>query len=177
MSTAKFSRVFFYFEGTSKSSYHICSITLQKGCRTAFYVSTSLLLEKLFFFGKKFFFENLLTFLEKKFSSVFKTAFNVSSWSLREKLFRNLLLSFIIFYSWAKKFELSMKTFPQSVEIVSYVYTATMWRKICVSSKSNYYVFRGFSQKFFERFGRISFYLFTAILWAIDNFLIKIFYL
>ena len=51
----------FFSERLSKSSYHFFGITVRKGCRTAFYVSTSLLSEKLFFLERRLTLENLLT--------------------------------------------------------------------------------------------------------------------
>ena len=82
-------------------------------------MSTSLLLIKLFFFRKKnLFFENLLTLnkklsvvWEQSFSRVIKTAFYVSRWNLREKLFRNLFLSFIFFIHEQKNLNFRWKLF------------------------------------------------------------------
>ena len=70
-----------------------------------------------------------------------------------------------------------MKTFPQSVKTVSYVWTATTREKICSSIISKNYTFRGFSQNFSERLVKTAFYLFTAQLWAFDKLLTKILYL
>ena len=185
MSTLKFSRIIFFFEGTSESSYHFFSITLRKGCRTAFYVSTSLLLVKLFFFRKKInFFKNSFDFDRKNFGR-FGTKFqqNYQNCILRVlvkftgETFQKFITVFHFFYSCAKKFELSMKTFPQSVKIVSYVWTATTRQKMWFSNVSNYYIFRGFSQSFSERLVKTAFYLFTANLWAFDNYSMKKLYL
>ena len=74
---------------------------------------------KIVFFSEKIlFFENLLTLtkklsvvLEQSFSRVIKTAFYVSRWSLREKRFRNLLLSFIFFIHGQKNLNFRWKLF------------------------------------------------------------------
>ena len=121
-------------------------------------MSTSLLLEKLFFFRKEIYFSkifwlrprNFFFFLEKTFSSVFKTAFNVSRRSLGEKVSGKLFLSSIVFYSWTAKIEFSMKNFPQSVKIVSYVWTPTNREEICFRLNRNITLF-GVSVKIFPR--------------------------
>ena len=93
--------------------------------------------------------KKFLGLFEKSFSRDIKTAFYVFKWKLGEKVFGNLLLSSIFFW-WAEKFELSMKTFPQSVKTVSYVWTATTREKICSSFISKCYFF-GVSVKIFSR--------------------------
>ena len=70
-----------------------------------------------------------------------------------------------------------MKTFPQSVKIVSYVSTATTREKFWYSNKPKTYNFRSFGKNFSERLLKTAFQLFTAQLWAFDQFLTKLLYL
>ena len=180
MSTAKFSRVIFFSKEHQKvvfpkSALHFGRVVEQPSTCPRVYFW-----KNWFFFGKKYNFwkpfestKNFSVFLERSFSRVIKTAYYVSSWSLREKVCGNLLLSSIFFDSWAENFELSLKTYPQSVKIVSYVLTAAIRGKRCFSNKSKNYSFRGFGKKNSERLVKTVFHLFTANLWAVDNFLMK----
>ena len=121
-------------------------------------MSTSLLLVKLFFFSEKNkFFENLLTLtektsvvLEQSFSRINKTAFYVSWWSLREKLFRNLLLSFIFFIHGQKKLNFRWKLFHSPSKLYLTCERQQLNKK-CGSLMYRIIIFFGVSVKVFPR--------------------------
>ena len=85
----------------------------------------------------------------KKFQQRYQNCILRIQVKIRGESFRKFITVFHFFW-WAEKFELSMKTFPQSVKTVSYVWTATTREKICSSFISKCYFFWGFSQNFFR---------------------------
>ena len=169
MSTALFSRIILFFEGTTKNSYHFFIITLQKGCQTAFYVSTKLLLEEMFFIGKKFNFRKSFDFDQKTFSLLKKVSAVLSELhstcpgeTLDEKVLGNLLVSFIFLILGQKNLKFRWKLFHSPSQLFIMCTRQKFQEKYVFHENRIFYVFRGSSQKFSERLGRVSFYLFTA---------------